>query len=354
MRKTIIYKVVLWGILLGVISFLGTKILLSTRAESGKRAKSVAGAKQIKSFDLSDSLIPVEEILSGGVRKDGIPALTKPKVVRAVDAENLKPSEPVIGVMIGKESRAYPLKILDQHEIVNDVVGGEPILVSYCPLCRSALVFERQVAGEVLEFGVSGMLWNSNVLMYDRRAKSEQESLWSQVRMGAVTGPAARKGLKLKLLPSRLTTWGAWHKDHKATTVLSEQTGYPRNYSRMVYGRYFGTDELMFPVKLNGKRPERFQNKEPMILVQTAKKSKAYAIADIALAVQAKGQDTLEDTIGQERVRLRYDSVSQSVQAETAGAQAKPIPVAYLFWFSLNAILPDVPIYDPSPVKPGS
>ena len=172
--------------------------------------------------------------------------------------------------------------------------------------------------------------------------------------MGAVTGPAARKGLKLKLLPSRLTTWEAWGKDHKSTTVLSDQTGFSRRYSGMVYGRYFRSDELMFPVKQNGKRPERFQNKEPMILVQTAKKSKAYAIADIAQAVQAKGQDTFEDRIGQERVRLRYDAKSQSVQAEMAGAQAKPIPVAYLFWFSLNAILPDVPIYDPSPPQPGS
>ncbi|MCH9022479.1 MAG: DUF3179 domain-containing protein [Planctomycetes bacterium] len=316
--------------------------------ESGPRGK------RIKGFDLSFSLIPVKEILSGGVRKDGIPALTKPKVVKGVDAKNLKPGEPVIGVTIGEVNRVYPIKILEQHEIVNDVVGGVPILVSYCPLCRSALVFERKIGGEVLEFGVSGLLWNSNVLMYDRRAKSEQESLWSQVKMGAVTGPAARKGLKLKLLPSRLTSWESWRKDHKATTVLSEQTGHSRRYSGIVYGRYFGTDELMFPVKLNGKRPGRFQNKEPMILVQTGEKSKAYAIADIALAVQGRKQGVFEDTIGQERVRLRYDAKSQSVQAETAGAEAKPIPVAYLFWFSLNAILPDVPIYEPSPVKPGS
>ena len=352
MRKGSLHRVITWGVLLGVVSFAGAAILWSAKTESGKRAESGPRAGRINGFDLSDSLIAVEEIVSGGVRKDGIPALTKPKVTRAAEAKYLKPGDTVIGVTIGRESRAYPLKILEQHEIVNDVVGAEPVLVSYCPLCRSALVFERQVGGEVVEFGVSGLLWNSNVLMYDRRAEPEQESLWSQVRMGAVTGPAARKGWTLKLLPSRLTSWEAWRRDHETTTVLSEQTGYRRRYSGMVYGGYFGTDRLMFPVKRHGNRPGRFRDKEPMVLVQTAKESRAYAVADIAQVVRDKGQEAFEDTLGGEPVRLRYDAGSQSVWVETVGEQAESLPTADLFWFSLNAILPDVPVYEPSPAKP--
>ena len=132
-------------------------------------------------FDVSNATIPVDQILPGGPGKDGIRALTDPGFDDADAAGWLKADDRVIGVTMGNESRAYPLRILDQHEIVNDVVADSPIAVTYCPLCDSALVFDRRVGDETLELGVSGLLYNSNVLMFDRRPKDAKESLWSQM-----------------------------------------------------------------------------------------------------------------------------------------------------------------------------
>lgn len=132
------------------------------------------------SFDLRNAIIPKNEIRSGGPPKDGIPALTNPAVIRAQDAAYLNAADRVAGVAIGEEARAYPLKILNYHEVVNDKLGGVPIAVTYCPLCDSVVVFDRRTEAGVREFGVSGLLYNSNVLMYDRSGRPE--SLWSKSR----------------------------------------------------------------------------------------------------------------------------------------------------------------------------
>ena len=132
--------------------------------------------------------MPVEEILAGGPPRDGIPALDEPKFVSAA-ASVWEDDEHVVGVSVGGESRAYPLAILVWHELVNDSLGGEPILVSYCPLCGTAMVFDRRVGGRERRFGVSGLLYLSDLLLYDRAS----ESLWSQISATAVTGPLARQ-----------------------------------------------------------------------------------------------------------------------------------------------------------------
>jgi hypothetical protein len=160
-------------------------------------------------FDLKGSLIPVAEIKKGGPPKDGIPALVNPRMIPASQAK-LGAKELVVGVKIGKHQRAYPIKILIWHENINDTIGKKPIAVTYCPLCNSVFVFDRFVGGEKREFGISGLLWNSNVLLFDRQSSQKKESLWSQVDMRAVTGPASRKGLKITSRRSReLKTWSA-------------------------------------------------------------------------------------------------------------------------------------------------
>ena len=317
-------------------------------------ARSVAmGADIVRGdFDISYILVPRSEIMYGGVVKDGIPALSNPAIVPADRADQIHPTDIVVGVTIGDEARAYPIRILDRHENVNDVLGGTPIAVSYCPLCRSALVFDRRIGGSVREFGISGFVWNSNLLLYDRQTYGWEESLWSQVQMRAVTGPAARKGLRMKLLPAELTTWAKWAQNHPNTTMLSFQTGYRRKYGDVAYSSYFKDDQLMFPAAEQKQRPERFRRKEPMVVVQVGEKWKAYAVRDVAAAVG--DNESIEDVVGDTKIRLTYLKESNTVRAEPADERAAELPVAYMFWFALSAMLPEADVYEPPPLSSGT
>ncbi|WP_049900361.1 DUF3179 domain-containing protein [Halococcus agarilyticus] len=178
--------------------------------------------------------------LDRGASEDAIPAITDP----AFGADwsefgvELDPNERVIGVERGGEARAYPLAVLNWHEIVNDEFDG-PLLVTYCPLCGSGLTAERRVDGEETTFGVSGLLWNSDLVMYDRAT----DSLWSQILATAIRGPST--GETLSLVPSTLTAWSAWRETHPDTEVLlpppaSEAIGgaRPRDYARDPYAGY--------------------------------------------------------------------------------------------------------------------
>jgi len=138
-------------------------------------------------FDLSNALVPVEEIHAGGPPRDGIPSIDEPRFQPAGEIRFLSDSDLVFGVGEGRDRRAYPLRILVWHELVNDVVGGRPLVISYCPLCGTAMAFDRRVRGRTLTFGVSGLLYQSDVLMYDR----ETESLWTQLGMEGVSGSFA-------------------------------------------------------------------------------------------------------------------------------------------------------------------
>ena len=223
--------------------------LLDTRPNA-VQAQSGSGRRAASPFDLSKATVPVEEIHSGGPPKDGIPALSKPRLIAAKAATYLAAGDRVIGVAIEGEARAYPIRILNYHEIVNDVLSGKPIAVTYCPLCDSAAVFDRETPRGLREFGVSGLLYNSNVLMYDRDEKAE--SLWSQLQTEAVAGVQVHN--RLKLLPLELTTWSDWQSRHPAATVLSPETGHQRDYSRSPYDSYFSTPQLMFPVEPSSNR----------------------------------------------------------------------------------------------------
>ena len=165
-------------------------------------------------FDLSDSSIPAKEIQQGGPPRDGIAALDAPETLSA-ELARWRDSDLVIGVSLGAETRAYPVAILNWHELVNDTLAGRPILVSYCPLCGTALVFDRQAGKKVRTFGVSGLLYQSDLLLYDR----ETESLWSQILSTAVSGPL--KGARLELLRSSLTRWGIWKEREMPAIVMA-------------------------------------------------------------------------------------------------------------------------------------
>jgi hypothetical protein len=184
-----------------------------------------AGAGQ-KPFDVTVHAVPLNEIQKGGPPRDGIPALDHPAFLSAGEAEKvLRPSDLVLGIATGDVARAYPVRVLNWHEVVNDDIGPLTVLITWCPLCGSGMVFDPRVRGTKHTFRVSGLLYKRNLLLYDR----ETDSLWSQLAGKAVSGPLS--GSALRLLPSTVTTWARWREEHPATTVLSFQTGYSRDYT---------------------------------------------------------------------------------------------------------------------------
>jgi len=190
--------------------------------------------------------IRLDEITWGGVRKDGIPALTRPKLIWPQEASYLREKDLVFGISINGDTRAYPYRIMDWHEMLNDVIGGVPVSLAYCTLCDSGILYKTQLDPEkpVLIFGSSGFLYRSNKLMYDQ----ETHTLWNQFSGKPVVGPLSNSNIELEVLPVVTTTWGEWLAQHPDTKVLSSNTGFKRDYSPGVaYGAYFGSDELMFP-----------------------------------------------------------------------------------------------------------
>src|SRR5215472_10199714 len=203
-------------------------------------------------FDLARHSVPTDEILDGGPPKDGIPAILEPKFVSASDAVFLMPNDRVVGVLVKGRARAYPLKILNWHEVVDDALAGSPLAVTYCPLTASAIVYNRALDTRALTLGVSGKLYQSNLLFYDKST----ESLWSQIKGEAVAGPLT--GRRLEPLPSVVTTWETWRKVHPDTLVLDVNTGYSRNYGIDPYQSYESSDQIMFPVTpLDGRLPTK-------------------------------------------------------------------------------------------------
>lgn len=189
-------------------------------------------------------IVPLDQVISGGPSKDGIPSIDKPQFISASEAEAfLKEDDLVLGIELNGDAKAYPRRILVWHEIVNDVVGGVPVVVTYCPLCYTGAAFERVLDGEVIEFGVSGKLYNSDLVMYDRKT----DSYWSQIMGRAIVGELA--GQSLKRLPLDTLEWKNWKKLHPETKVLSTNTGFNRNYNVDPYSGYYGNDFVMFPLE---------------------------------------------------------------------------------------------------------
>ena len=192
---------------------------------------------------------PWEDLIQACPRRDCIPAIDKPSFLAADQASFLTDDDVVIAVSLDGQARAYPIRILVRHELVNDTIGARPILVSYCPLCGSGLVFGRELDGEPVEFGVSGLLHNSDLVMYDRKTAS----LWQQITGTAFAGEKRKQ--VLRAIPSSMTTWSQWRTAHPDTKVLSTDNGLPPgSYDRWPYGDYANSDRLMFPVSLTDAR----------------------------------------------------------------------------------------------------
>ncbi len=277
-------------------------------------------------FVLEPASIPASEILAGGPPRDGIPALDRPTTLTAAQAD-WSDDELVLGVVVAGQARAYPVAILNWHELVNDTLGGEPILVSFCPLCGTGMVFDRRVGGEVRTFGVSGLLYRSDLLMYDRGT----ESLWSQISAEAVAGPLL--GQRLRLLRARMDQWGHWRRDHPETTVLSHETGHRRDYDRSPYGGYAESRKLIFPAPVD----RRYHPKMPTLGLRVpGEGSRAYPASELART----GGSVEERFLGR-GVRVSYDPDRQVFAVE-----APPeVEVIEGFWFAWAAFHPETSVY---------
>jgi len=191
--------------------------------------------------DFSKHCVPYSEIMSGGPPKDGIPALNASTFVSVSAADSwLKPNEPVIYFQVGDDARAYPIQILIWHEIVNDTVGGVPVAVTFCPLCNTAIAYERTVNGRVLDFGTTGRLRFSNLIMYDRQT----ESWWQQAIGLAIIG--ALTGTELVARPAAIISWATFKATYPNGRVLSRDTGYDRPYGENPYTGYDNVNQSPF------------------------------------------------------------------------------------------------------------
>ncbi|KAA0232286.1 DUF3179 domain-containing protein [bacterium] len=232
-------------------------------------------------------MISAQEILWGGVYVDGIPPLESPRMVTpAVASSWIRESDQVIGVELNGDSRAYPRRIIDWHEMVNDTVGGIPVSLAYCTLCNSAILYDGRHEGQVFRFGTSGMLYRSNKLMYDRTTRT----LWEQFSGEPVWGELAGKGIRLEALPVTHTTWGEWLAEHPTTKVLDINTGFDRDYGPGVaYADYFDDPQLMFPA------PNRSGPLRPKDVVYVVRLGDALTAYPVKLLAE---RGFIEDRIG--------------------------------------------------------
>jgi hypothetical protein len=261
------------------------------------------------------SSIRVEEIMWGGVRVDGIPALVNATMFPPAGASYLEPGEPVFGISINGDHRAYPLRILDWHEMANDVVGDVPVSLAYCTLCGAGIAYDGRASnGETYTFGSSGFLYRSNKLMYDHQTRT----LWNQLTGEPVLGELAGSGVKLDLLPVVVTSWESWLAQHPDTKVLDIDTGYERPYEvGAAYGRYFADDETMFPV---WQRSDLLETKDRIYALHLEGIPKAYPV-DLLIEEQVAN-----DTVGETNIVLiaaRGDITVRSSQSYNAGGEVR-------------------------------
>ena len=232
-------------------------------------------------------VIDARQILWGGVLVDGIPPLEFPNQETLAEvARWINDSDEVIGVSINGDARAYPIRIIAWHEMVNDTIGGVPVSLAYCTLCGAAVLFDGRVEGEVYRFGTSGLLYRSNKLMYDRQTNT----LWNQFTGTPAWGPLVGEEIRLDVIPVVTTTWGEWLADHPETTVLTIRTGHRRDYGPGVaYQEYNASPETVFDVPIED---DRLPAKGKVFVIRIGEAITAHPVALLA------ERTLIEDTVG--------------------------------------------------------
>lgn len=333
--------------------------------------------------------IELYELRHGGPPRDGIPPINDPKFVTAEEAEGwLEGNEPVIAFVLSDDARAYPLQILIWHEIVNDRVGGDPVLITFCPLCNSSIVFDRRVEGVEYEFGTSGLLRNSDLVMYDRNT----ESLWQQLTGTGIVGEHA--GDRLTFLPSSIVSFDDFRGAYPHGKILSRETGYSRTYG---WNPYVGYDRIGdSPFLFNGELDGRLAAMERVVAVTLDIKGRSVNIAypynalatehvinDVQFGVHlvvfheagaSSALDAREISDGRdigatgvfhpivngevlsftvrggeivdESTGSSWDIFGRAVKGPLMGAQLEPVVHGTHFWFAWAAFKPDTIVYN--------
>ena len=334
--------------------------------------------------DFSLHTVPYDEFLSGGVARDQIPPLDDPQFESIEEADSwLEDVQPVVALEVNGEARAYPLAILTWHEIVNDTLGGVPVSVTFCPLCNSAVAFDRRLDGAVLDFGVSGNLRNSDLVMWDRQT----ESWWQQLTGDGIVGAYA--GYSLELVPAQLVSWSDFKKAFPEADVLSRDTGFLRRYGQNPYSGYDRADQspflfrgrpderllpmervvaleldgqpLAFPfLELEEERVVHYPADQPTIVVLfqpgTASALDRTSIAESRdvgstgvfevalngqdLSFRAEGDGFVDDQTGS-----TWNVLGQALSGPLAGVVLTPVVHGNHFWFAWAAFAPDAEVY---------
>ncbi len=318
------------------------------------------GAQAEFKTDFTIHSVPYSEILSGGPPKDGIPAITRPKFVSIPEADKwLTPREPIIRVEIQHDVRAYPIQILIWHEIVDDVVGKTPVAVTFCPLCNTAIVFDRRVSPHTLTFGTTGRLRFSNLIMYDR----ETESWWQQASGRAIAGTLT--DTQLTFLPAEIIAWETFKTAYPGGQVLSRQTGFRRPYGENPYTGYDSVDSTPFLYQ-GPPIPDKLPPKARVLTISVNGEAVAYPYDVLSR------HPVVNDTVGGEPVafsrhlgnrilqfeedqgRIRdistgstWTITGRALFGSLAGQQLRSVVAINHFWFSWVAFRPDTRIYRP-------
>ena len=319
-------------------------------------------------------LIPQEEVRDGGPGKDGIPALANPTFINAVDATYLSATDLVVGYVSGSMLKAYPHDILDWHEIINDDVNGEKVSIVYCPLTGTGTGWEGEMGGSTTTYGVSGLLYNSNIIPYDR----ESDSNWSQMRLDCVNGDLI--GSKADVFQVIETTWETWQEMYPLTTVVSDDTDHDRAYGVYPYGDYkTNHDNIIFPVS---NSDARLSNKERVLGLLVDGAAKTYRLSSFPGAltvvddsfqstelVIAGSEDknfivaferNLSDgtaltfeavpdslpTLLKDNEGNRWDAFGNNVSGPRTGQTLTPTTSFMGYWFAWAAFYPDVAIFE--------
>ncbi|MGV8039445.1 MAG: DUF3179 domain-containing (seleno)protein [Thermoanaerobaculaceae bacterium] len=290
-------------------------------------------------FALQPALVPPAAIVAAGLPKDGLPALDEPRVWSIPELDTaaaarrrgkiLVGEDRVVGVRLNGQARAYPLRFLVWHEVVNDTLGPEAILVSYHALSDAAVVARRPPGAT---FGVSGLLLDSAALLYERAPAGTGEGLWSPLLLAAVTGPAA--GTALEPLPSTLVTWRRWRDDHPDTTVLAPDPRLAREYRREPYVSYLGNDELRFPVRRELPPELGLARKTPVLAVRLGGRWLAVPHPVAARRAAADGVATIEHA--GRVLRLQVETRPPTLELLDSG-----LPTVSAFAFAWHALHPD-------------
>ena len=299
------------GATLGLAPFL---LALGLAAFAGPACGQALPTGEFPNTDFGKRTVDLSEIMSGGPPRDGIPAVDQPRYVTPAQAgEWLDPDEPVIAVEIGGEARAYPLQILIWHEIANDALGGIPVAVTFCPLCNSAIVFDRRLDGEVLDFGTTGRLRLSDLVMYDRQT----ETWWQQLTGEGIVGEHA--GRTLVRLPAAIAAWDDFRTAFPAGTVLSRKTGHTRAYGSNPYAGY---DSTTRPFLLRGTPDPRLPAMERVLHVAAGGAERIYPFGVF------EAEPVVNDMLGGEPVVVLSERGTLSVLDERRIADSRRIPSA--------------------------